>query len=68
MGQRIPLAFRFARLLEDLVIRKCGPSTGTPAAITFPRPFEPSVIQAMFQQSCYREQQGIVQEGLHEPG
>ncbi|KAF8078522.1 hypothetical protein FPV67DRAFT_1557832 [Lyophyllum atratum] len=68
VGQRIPLAFRFARLLEDLVVKKCGPSSGTPAPITFPRPLEPAVVQAMFQQSCRRELPTTLHESLHEPG
>ncbi|KAG6832433.1 hypothetical protein H0H92_001479, partial [Tricholoma furcatifolium] len=53
MGQRIPLSFRFARLLEDLVIKKCGPSTGTPTPITFPRPPELAVDQSIFEQNYY---------------
>ncbi|RDB28416.1 hypothetical protein Hypma_015426 [Hypsizygus marmoreus] len=52
VGQRIPLAFRFARLLEDLILKKCGPASGIPAQITFPRPLEPEMMQAMFEQSC----------------
>lgn len=39
VGERIPLAFRFAKMLRDLVNTRCGPSSGQPIVpLTFPRP------------------------------
>ncbi|GLB36244.1 putative fungal specific transcription factor [Lyophyllum shimeji] len=68
VGQRIPLAFRFSRLLGDLVLKKCGPPSGIPAQITFPRPLELAVVQAMFRESYRQESPTTLHEGLHEPG
>ncbi|KAG5652175.1 hypothetical protein H0H81_006015 [Sphagnurus paluster] len=70
VGQRIPLAFRFAQLLQDMVIKKCGPppSGGLTKTLTFPRPLEVAVIQAIFQRSCHEKLPTTLHEGLHEPG
>ncbi|KAJ7103426.1 hypothetical protein B0H15DRAFT_812191 [Mycena belliarum] len=38
IGQRIPLAFRYARILHDLVHKQCGALLEEAAALTFPRP------------------------------
>ncbi|KAG6847422.1 hypothetical protein H0H93_008217 [Arthromyces matolae] len=68
MGQRIPLAFRFARLLEDLVVKRCGPAIGTPTPITFPRPIEPPVVHMFQHTSFIRDPQVFLHDGMHEPG
>jgi hypothetical protein len=52
LGQRIPLAFRFAKMLEDLVLKRFEPASDVPAQITFPRPsMEPGVLQASFEEN-----------------
>lgn len=68
VGQRIPLAFRFAKLLDDLVMKKCGTGSGVATHISFPRPTEVGVVQAMFVQSCHQDMPTTLHEGLHEPG
>ncbi|KAF9460797.1 hypothetical protein BDZ94DRAFT_1265146 [Collybia nuda] len=68
VGQRIPLAFRFARMLEDLILKRCGPASGVPAQITFPRPREPAVLQELFRESCTQGYNITLHESLHEPG
>ncbi|KAJ7293679.1 hypothetical protein C8J57DRAFT_1162423 [Mycena rebaudengoi] len=51
VGQRIPLAFRYAKMLSDLVTTKCGEASGDVAVLTFPRPFEYDDMKAMFEQN-----------------
>lgn len=68
VGQRIPLAFRFAKMLEDLILKRCGPASGIPAQITFPRPREPAVLQELFRESCAQGYSITLHESLHEPG
>ncbi|KAJ6610095.1 hypothetical protein B0H10DRAFT_2166192 [Mycena sp. CBHHK59/15] len=49
IGQRIPLAFRYAKMLNDLIVNRCGESSaGESAQLTFPRPLEYD-MQAIFQ-------------------
>jgi len=36
VGQRIPLAHRFARMLEDLIVKCCGSTPGVPVQTKFP--------------------------------
>ncbi|KAJ7492527.1 hypothetical protein FB451DRAFT_1218642 [Mycena latifolia] len=40
IGQRIPLAFRYAKMLNDLVHKRCGEPLEEPVQLTFPRPSE----------------------------
>lgn len=69
LGQRIPLAFRFAKMLEDLILKRCGPATGVPAQITFPRPsMEPADFQAFFEESCNRFPDASLHESLQDSG
>lgn len=68
VGQRIPLAFRFAKMLEDLVMKRCGPASGLPAQISFPRPLEPVVLRALFEESCNPDSNVTLHESIHEPG
>ena len=37
MGQRIPLAHKFARILEDLIIKDCGVALQIPNQMTHPQ-------------------------------
>ncbi|KAJ7786425.1 hypothetical protein B0H16DRAFT_1490430 [Mycena metata] len=40
VGQRIPLAFRYAKMLNDLVTKRCGKSTETAVQLSWPRAIE----------------------------
>ncbi|KAJ7181763.1 hypothetical protein C8R43DRAFT_970368 [Mycena crocata] len=40
IGQRIPLAFRYAKMLRDLVLKCCGASQENAVQLSFPRPLE----------------------------
>ncbi|KAF8898638.1 hypothetical protein BD779DRAFT_1607387 [Infundibulicybe gibba] len=68
VGERIPLAFRFAKMLEDLILKRCGPATGLSAQLTFPRPSEPVVLRTLYEENCNPENNITLHEGLHEPG
>ncbi|KAF8168005.1 hypothetical protein B0H34DRAFT_683893 [Crassisporium funariophilum] len=68
VGERIPLAHRFAKMLEDLIIKHCGSAPGMPVQITFPRPSEPHVLQTLFDESSHPDSNISLHESLHEPG
>ncbi|KAJ7110114.1 hypothetical protein C8R44DRAFT_801404 [Mycena epipterygia] len=52
IGQRIPLAFRYAKMLNDLVIKQCGESLENAVQLSFPRPLECD-IETFLQQGAY---------------
>ncbi|KAF9015250.1 hypothetical protein BDQ17DRAFT_1340740 [Cyathus striatus] len=69
VGERIPLAFRFTKMLEDMILKRCGLATGIPGVpITFPRPMEPSVLRSLFEESCNPESNVTLHESLQEHG
>ncbi|KAJ6604750.1 hypothetical protein DFH09DRAFT_1123717 [Mycena vulgaris] len=49
IGQRIPLAFRYAKMLNDLVRQRCGELVEDSVELNFPRPLEYD-IATFFQQ------------------
>jgi hypothetical protein len=67
VGQRIPLAHRFAKMLENLIVKNCG-SMPQPVQLNFPRPVENGVLHALFEQSAHSENTISLHESLHEPG
>lgn len=68
VGQRIPLAHRFAKMLEDLIAKHCGSAPRIPIQITFPRPLEPHVLHTLFKESAHPDSHISLHESLHEPG
>ena len=47
------MAFRFARMLEDLIKKKCGPLTSIPMDLSFSRPGDVSAtIRTLFEGGC----------------
>ncbi|KAJ7706078.1 hypothetical protein B0H17DRAFT_1035536 [Mycena rosella] len=48
IGQRIPLAFRYAKMLNDLVHNRCGKAVGDTIELSFPRNLEYN-IETYFQ-------------------
>ncbi|KAJ7225424.1 hypothetical protein GGX14DRAFT_420423 [Mycena pura] len=61
IGQRVPLAFRYAKMLNDLVATRCGPGESTQATVslTFPRPQD-------FDIEMWIKQTSLSTHGLHE--
>ncbi|KAF8912757.1 hypothetical protein CPB84DRAFT_1670239 [Gymnopilus junonius] len=68
VGQRIPLAHRFAKMLDDLIVKHCGSAPRIPVQITFPRPLEPHVLHTLFEESAQSDNNISLHESLHEPG
>lgn len=69
VGQRIPLAHRFAKMLENLIVKHCGTLPELPVShITFPRPLEDGVLHTLFEESLTSETSISLHESLHEPG
>jgi hypothetical protein len=69
VGQRIPLAFRFAKMLDDLIVKRCGTAAGFPSAqITFPRPLDPVAYHALYKESSTPGRNISLHENLHDPG
>ncbi|TFK77005.1 hypothetical protein BDN72DRAFT_754042 [Pluteus cervinus] len=68
VGQRIPLAYRYAKLLENYVTQRCGPANGTVTQIAFPRPSEPGILQTLYEESVNTDRNITLHESLHEPG
>ncbi|KAF9452679.1 hypothetical protein P691DRAFT_179047 [Macrolepiota fuliginosa MF-IS2] len=70
VGQRIPLAYRFSKMLEDLVTRHCGETFGSTLRIAPPLPVESHSIRTLFRESPYNDptRQVSLPETLHEPG
>lgn len=69
VGQRIPLAHRFARMLEDMIKTRCGPLDSIPMNLSFFRSNDSSAtIQTLFEDGC--EDGGDIMnfpQALHEP-
>ncbi|EEB91139.1 hypothetical protein MPER_10549 [Moniliophthora perniciosa FA553] len=64
VGQQVPLAFRFARTLDELVnTQGRGFLDVSDPALTFPRPSDPSMLIQLCQDNVPKEQSGI---SLHE--
>jgi hypothetical protein len=68
VGQRIPLAHRFAKMLEILIVKHCGSMPQLSVPITFPRPLEHGVLHALFEGSSNSDNAISLHESLHEPG
>lgn len=70
VGERIPLACRYAKMLEDLTNKHCGSIAGLPGVqISFPRPLEPNILQTLFEEHSNQSESHIsLHESLHEPG
>lgn len=68
VGQRIPLAYRFAKMLENLILKRCGPASEFSTQIAFPRPLEPAMLQTLYQESRQPDRNITLHESLHEPG
>jgi len=49
IGQRIPLAFRYAKMLNDLIFKRCGEPLQDTVQLSFPRPMDYNL------QACFRE-------------
>ncbi|KAF9532023.1 hypothetical protein CPB83DRAFT_848212 [Crepidotus variabilis] len=67
VGRRIPLAHRYAKMLEDLLVKSCGLAPSVPIDMPFPRPLEPLAIQSMFYESDPNRCVSL-HDALHEPG
>ncbi|TFK41060.1 hypothetical protein BDQ12DRAFT_600361 [Crucibulum laeve] len=69
VGQRVPLAFRFAKMLEDLIRKRCDPSPiGPSAQLTFPRPLQSPHLHSLFEEIYHSNSNITLQESIHEPG
>lgn len=70
LGQRIPLAYRFSKMLEDLVTKRCGEGFGSVLRVAFPRSVESNSLQTFLQDNTYNDltDQVNLRENLHEPG
>ena len=68
VGQRIPLAQRYAKMLEDLLERHCGKVPQKSVELTFPRPLDILVLQAIFEESTKMENMDTLPDVLNEPG
>lgn len=51
VGQRVPLAHRYAKMLEDMIVKQCGPASGYPAQITFPHSLHLDDLHTLFEES-----------------
>lgn len=68
LGQRIPLAYRFSKMLEDLVTKRCGESYSSSLRAVFSRSAEPASLQSLPQGYTYNDLTGQIgfQENLHD--
>jgi hypothetical protein len=56
-------------MLEDLILKRCGPATGIPAQKTFPRPtVEPAALEAEENFNQYPDASLDLHEGLQDSG
>ena len=55
MGQRIPLAHKFARILEDLIIKDCGVALQIPNQLTHPQVQESHLLGNLFEEHSQSE-------------
>jgi hypothetical protein len=64
------MAHRFAKMLEKKILQECGAALAEIPSfqITFPRPLEPSLLQALFDESAQSDNNIGLHETLHEPG
>lgn len=58
LGQRIPLAYRFSKMLEDLVTKRCGEHFSSSLRAVFPRSTEPTSLQTLLQGDSYNDLTG----------
>ncbi|KAL0951062.1 hypothetical protein HGRIS_007801 [Hohenbuehelia grisea] len=70
-GERIPMAYRFARMLHDLIIAHCGPQSAPTANPAYPGPLpellagpRTNLVQ-LFETSVVNK--NIVQDNLYDP-
>jgi hypothetical protein len=66
VGQRVPLAHRYAKMLEDLIIKRCGPASGYPTQITFPRSLHLDDFDTLFEESNNLVSDVILRETLYQ--
>ncbi|EKM83798.1 hypothetical protein AGABI1DRAFT_66768 [Agaricus bisporus var. burnettii JB137-S8] len=68
LGQRIPLAYRFSKMLEDLVTKRCGESYSSSLRAVFSRSADPASLQSLPQGYTYNDLTGQIgfQENLHD--
>ncbi|KAF8807498.1 hypothetical protein BYT27DRAFT_7189569 [Phlegmacium glaucopus] len=50
LGQRIPLAHKFSRMLKDLIIKDCGPAFQIPIQMWLPQVQEPRLLGALVEE------------------
>lgn len=64
------MAYRFSKMLEKKILQECGAALAEIPSfqITFPRPLEPSVLQALFDESAHSDNNLGLHETLHESG
>jgi len=67
VGERIPLAYRYAKMLENLLIEYCG-SVSQPVQLTFPRPLDMLVMQPLFAECSASDSAGNRPDVLLDPG
>lgn len=69
VGERIPMAYRFSKMLESLIIKHCGSAPRPQTDCNFPRVLEPHLLQTLFQETCPHPEDNInLHEALHDPG
>ncbi|PPQ85887.1 hypothetical protein CVT25_015829 [Psilocybe cyanescens] len=69
VGERIPMAHRFAKMLESLIIKHCGSTPRPQEDCNFPRSLEPHLLHTLFQETCPHPENNInLHESLHDPG
>lgn len=70
VGQRTPLAYRFSKMLEELVTKRCGETFGSALRIAFSRSVESRSPRTLFEEYTYNNSTGqaSLNETLHEPG
>lgn len=66
VGQRVPLAHRYAKMLEDMIIKRCGPASGYPAQITFPRSLHLDDLHTLFEESNNLVSDDTLRETLYQ--
>ncbi|KAJ7169978.1 hypothetical protein C8R46DRAFT_1090719 [Mycena filopes] len=65
VGQRIPLAFRYAKMLNDLVSKRCGKApTTTAVQLSWPRPIEYDVEKFLQQGNSCSLHESLGLQGL----
>ncbi|TFK30536.1 hypothetical protein FA15DRAFT_662508 [Coprinopsis marcescibilis] len=70
VGQRIPLAHRFAKMLDDLLKKRCGPLSSVPLNLSFPRSTDASAtIRTLFEEGCETDTDMLnLHQTLHDSG